>query len=74
MLGNQLLDSDVFYVKDPIRLFELNNSQLKKLAIVTHYSFNSTNYCIFLLLEMERRNIIPFGRHQNFIYKITEFK
>ena len=72
--GNQLLESDVVYVKDPLRLFELNNSQLKKLAILAHYSFNSTDYCIFLLLEMERSNIIHFGSHQIFIDKLTEFK
>ena len=72
--GNQLLESDVIYVKDPLKVFELNNSQLKKLAILAHYSFKSTDYCIFLLLEMERRKIIPFGGHQIFIDKMTEFK
>ena len=72
--GNQLLEADVVYVKDPLRLSELNNSQLKKLAIIAHYCFNSTDYCIYLLLEMERRNIIPFGSHKIFIEKLKEFK
>lgn len=72
--GNQLLEADVVYVKDPLRLSELNNSQLKKLAIIAHYCFNSTDYCIYLLLEMERRNIITFGSHKIFIEKLKEFK
>jgi FkbM family methyltransferase len=71
--GNQLLESDIIYVRDPLRLFELNVLQLKKLAILAHYSFNSIDYCTFLLLEMERRNNLPIGSHKIYIEKINEF-
>jgi len=72
--GNQLLESDIVYVKDPLELFKLDDSQLKKLAILAHYAFNSIDYCAFLLIEMEKRNILPFGSHQRYIEKIREFK
>jgi len=72
--GNQLLESDIVYVKDPLKLFELNDIQLKKLAILAHYSFNSFDYCTFLILEMERRNMLSAGSHKKYLEKLSEFK
>ena len=55
--GNQLLESDILYVRNPFKISELNEIQLKKLAILAHYSFKSFDYCTFILLEMERSMI-----------------
>jgi FkbM family methyltransferase len=71
--GNQLLESDVVYVKNPLKLAELNDIQLQKLAILAHYSFKSFDYCIFLILEMERRNMLIAGSHKIYIEKSSEF-
>jgi FkbM family methyltransferase len=71
--GNQLLESDIVYVRNPLKLSELNNIQLKKLAILAHYSFKSFDYCIFILHEMERRNVLIAGSHKLYIEKLSEF-
>ena len=71
--GNQLLESDIVYVKDPLKLFELNDIQLQKLAILAHYSFKSFDYCTFLILEMERRNMLMAGSHKLYLEKLSEF-
>lgn len=57
--GNQLLESDIVYIKDPLKLDILNDEQLKKFAITSHYSFKSIDLCCFILLELEKRKVIP---------------
>ena len=72
--GNQLLESDIVYVKDPLKLFELSDIQLKKLAILAHYSFNSFDYCTFIILEMVKRNMLSAGSHKEYREKLNQFK
>ena len=43
--GNQLLESDIVYIKDPLKLYLLNNEQLKKFITISHYCFKSTDPC-----------------------------
>jgi hypothetical protein len=65
--GNQLLEGDMVYVKDPLRLADLNAGQLKKLAALAHYCFKSYDLCVFVLLELERRSSIPQATHQRYL-------
>jgi FkbM family methyltransferase len=53
--GNQLLEADITYVKNPLQLADLNNLQLKKFATLAHYCFNSHDLCVHILLELVRR-------------------
>jgi hypothetical protein len=53
--GNQLLEADIIYVRDPMRLELLSSSQLKKLGILAHYSFASVDLCTKVILELVRR-------------------
>mgnify|MGYP003331908269 FL=1 len=71
--GNQLLESDIVYVKDPLKLFELNDIQLQKLAILAHYSFKSFDYCGWLILEMERRSLVSADSYIKYIENNKEF-
>tara|TARA_B100001093_G_C26751601_1_gene981402 strand:+ start:428 stop:1276 length:849 start_codon:yes stop_codon:yes gene_type:complete len=71
--GNQLLESDIVYVRDPLKLFELNDVQLKKLAILAHYSFKSFDYCGWLILEMERRSMLSSNSYRGYIENTNEF-
>ena len=72
--GNQLLESDIIYIRDPLKLFVLNDVQLQKLVILAHYSFKSFDYCVWLLLEMERRNLLSTGSHKKYLENLKSFK
>ena len=68
-----MLESDIVYVRDPLKLFELNDVQLKKLAILAHYSFKSFDYCGWLILEMERRSMLSSNSYREYIENTNEF-
>lgn len=61
--GNQLLESDIIYIKDPLKLQLLSDLQLKKLAVLSHFCFESIDLCVFVLRELERRNSIEADSH-----------
>lgn len=71
--GNQVLESDVIYIKDPLKLADLSDLQLKKLAILAHYSFRSFDLCVWYILEMERRSICGTASHKDYLLTIKEF-
>jgi len=71
--GNQLLESDIIYTKDPLNLAALSEIQLQKLAILAHYSFESFDYCTFVVLEMERRGFLDSGSYKLYIHNIKSF-
>ena len=56
--GNQLLEGDIIYIKDPLNLSIISNKQLKILATLSHYCFKSTDLCVFYLIELISRKII----------------
>lgn len=70
--GNQLLESDVVYVKNPLNLAALRNNQLAKFAVLAHYSLGSVDLCVSLLLELERRGIIPMESHQRYLESLRQ--
>lgn len=53
--GNQLLESDIIYVKNPLELDKLSSLQLVKFAALSHYCFKSPDLCVVILLELVRR-------------------
>ena len=57
--GNQLLESDIVYIKDPLKLEMLSDQQIIKFVAVTHYALRSFDLTIYLLLELARRKIAP---------------
>ncbi|MFM8745913.1 MAG: FkbM family methyltransferase [Aestuariivirga sp.] len=65
--GNQLLEADMVYVKDPLKLAELSVAQLKKLAALAHYCFQSYDLCVFVLLELEARGAVREAAHQRYL-------
>jgi FkbM family methyltransferase len=71
--GNQLLESDIIYIKDPLRLNEISNEELQKFATLAHYCFQSVDLCVFLLIEMERRGLIQSSGHQNYLKNIKDY-
>jgi len=69
--GNQLLESDIIYIKDPFKLDLLNDTQLKKFILISHYLFKSVDLSVYLILELERRNVLNKNSFKNYI---TNFK
>ena len=69
--GNQLLESDIIYIKDPFKLDLLSDTQLKKFILISHYLFKSIDLSVYLILELERRNILAKETFKNYI---TNFK
>lgn len=57
--GNQLLESDVVYIRNPLALGALDALQLKKLALIAHACFGSLDLCVRLLLELIARGDLP---------------
>ena len=69
--GNQLLESDIIYIKDPFKLNLLNDTQLKKFILISHYLFKSVDLSVYLILELERRNVLNKDTFKKYI---TNFK
>lgn len=65
--GNQLLESDIVYVKDPMRLERLDANQLAKFAALAHHALRSTDLCVHILLEMERRQLVEPDAHLRYL-------
>lgn len=53
---NQLLEADIVYIRDPLNISEWPDEQIKKLALIAHECFSSTDLALYLLIELERRH------------------
>ena len=71
--GNQLLESDIIYIKDPFSTEHLDNEQLKKLILLSHYCFKSYDLSVFFILELEKRKILEKDIFKNYIANISKF-
>ena len=71
--GNQLLESDIIYIKDPFRTELLDDEQLKKLILLSHYCFKSYDLSVFFILELEKRKILKKNIFKNYITNLKKF-
>ena len=71
--GNQLLESDIIYIKDPLLIDSISDIQLKKFSLLSHYCFQSPDLNVFLLIEMEKRKLIEVNSHKKYIKNIQSF-
>lgn len=53
---NQLLESDIVYIRDPLTCQEWTPEQLHKLAIIAHDCLGSTDLAVYLIRELARRD------------------
>jgi hypothetical protein len=68
--GNQLLEADIVYVRNPLDLDDLDDTELRKLAVLSHYAFGSTDLCVHWLVELERRRAIPAETFQRYYERL----
>ena len=71
--GNQLLESDIIYIKDPLKLDVLSDTQLKKFILISHYSFKSVDLSVYLILELEKRNVLTKNTFKNYINNFKKY-
>lgn len=69
---NQLLESDIVYIKNPLQLSTFSTSQLEKLALIAHYCFSSFDLCVYILLELTSRGILPANSHSQYIGTLSQ--
>lgn len=65
--GNQLLEADAVYIKDPLSVDKYSDAQLMKLAAISHFCFRSFDLCVHLLIELEKRKLIEKNAHQRYL-------
>ena len=65
--GNQLLESDIIYIKNPLKLNKIQDEELKKFALLSHHCFKSFDLCVYLILELEKRNLIEKNSHLEYL-------
>ena len=71
--GNQLLESDIIYIKDPLRLDLLSDIELKKFILISHYSFKSVDLSVYLILELEKRGVLIKNTFKNYINNFKKY-
>lgn len=64
---NQLLESDIVYIKNPMQLGDWADEQLKKMIVISHYCFASFDLSVHLILELMRRKVLPDNTHTKYV-------
>lgn len=59
--GNQLLEADIVYVRDPLALGGVSSGQLKKMAVIAHFALGSVDLCAHVLGALAARGEVPEG-------------
>jgi FkbM family methyltransferase len=65
--GNQLLEADIVYVKDPLDIDSFSDLQLKKLVFIADMSLHSVDLCVRLVRELVSRNTLPSGSAERYL-------
>lgn len=69
--GNQLLESDIVYIRDPLALDKLTDAQVQKIAVIAHCCLQSYDLCVFTLLELIKRGLLPDGHHLTYLEELS---
>lgn len=64
---NQLLECDVVYIRELISLAGISDEQMKKLALIAAYCYQSPDLCLHVVGELERRGSLPAGHSANVV-------
>lgn len=65
--GNQLLEGDIIYIRNPTDLSAYNDQQIIKLIFLSHYCFKSFDLSVWLFLELEKRRKIKRNLHKEYL-------
>lgn len=65
--GNQLLEADIVYIKDPLELSSFSDQQLFKLAAIAHHSLKSFDLSGLIILELQKRKLIDQNSYLTYL-------
>lgn len=69
---NQLIESDIVYVRNLLSLPALSIDQLKKLALIAHYCFSSFDLAVRVLIELVSRGAVAADAHRRYLEFLNE--
>jgi len=56
---HQLLEADLVYIRNLVKASELSSDQLRKLAVISHFCYNSPDLTARCIMELQNRNDVP---------------
>ncbi|MFT3673074.1 FkbM family methyltransferase [Aestuariivirga sp.] len=68
--GNQLMEADVVYMKDPRELKSFTDTQIRKAILLAHFCFGSIDLVVHFILELERRGNVPAETHRHYMQSL----
>ncbi|MEI7806655.1 MAG: FkbM family methyltransferase [Hyphomicrobiales bacterium] len=63
----QLLEADLVYVRNVIKVSELSSEQLRKLAVIAHFCYTSPDLVVRCIIELQKRKDAPAGAAQEYL-------
>jgi len=66
LASRQLVEADVLYVRDPVRLDDLDDGQLARLAMVADVGYGSFGLALRCVLELIARGVLPNGTDHDY--------
>ena len=70
--GNQLLEADIVYIKDPLELSRFSDQQLFKLALIAHHALKSFDLSGLIILELQKRKLIDQNSYLIYLSNIKK--
>lgn len=67
---NQLLEADIVYIKDLVHPDNLTDSQIKKLAAIAHFAYNSPDLVARCIIELQRRKVVEDNSVQAYLQTV----
>jgi hypothetical protein len=64
---NQVLESDIVYVRNLLSLPALSADQLKKLALIAHHCFSSFDLAVRILMELASRGAVAPDAYRHYL-------
>jgi hypothetical protein len=69
---NQLLESDIVYVRDFSRPELIRDEQLKHLALIAHHCYRSFDLALRCVMLLEQRQVLKTGAQQQYLQILRE--
>ncbi len=66
LASRQLVEADLLYVRDPVRLDDLDDGQLARLAMVADVGYGSFGLALRCVLELIARGVLPNGTDHDY--------
>jgi FkbM family methyltransferase len=64
---NQLLEADIVYVRDPVRLADLDSDLMKTIAVLAHHGFYSIDLAGRMVAALAMRGVLPADAFERYL-------